>query len=356
MVICSNCVLPETFPGIKFNTDGVCIYCQKFEGKRIQNRFNEDKDRYKKKFLQLVSQLTRVSQQDDFNQGNQSGHRSYDVLMAFSGGKDSSYTLKILKKDFNLKILAITFNHGFVSEKALENIKTITGALDVDHIMFSPNQAFLCQAFKQSLHSDVYSLKTLERASSVCNTCMNMTKAILLKYSIMLGIPMIGYGWSPGQAPIQSSVMKWNLTMLRQTQEVMSHNFKKIMNENWNAFTIGPEVFDCFTKKSGTDHGALLYNIHPLAFLDYDEEKIIEDIKRLGWEDPEDTDSNSTNCLLNGYANLVHAERYGFHPYAFEIGGLVREGYMTREAGLAKLSIGPNEEIVERVKSKLGIR
>ena len=27
----------------------------------------------------------------------------------------------------------------------------------------------------------------------------------------------------------------------------------------------------------------------------------------------------------------------GYHPYAFEIAGLVRDGHMTREEGLAKL-------------------
>ena len=25
---CCKCVLPETFPGISFNTEGVCNYCQ----------------------------------------------------------------------------------------------------------------------------------------------------------------------------------------------------------------------------------------------------------------------------------------------------------------------------------------
>ena len=45
------------------------------------------------------------------------------------------------------------------------------------------------------------------------------------------------------------------------------------------------------------------YNIHPLAFLEYNEEKIYARLSELGWEKPDDTDPNSTNCLLNAFAN-----------------------------------------------------
>jgi len=97
------------------------------------------------------------------------------------------------------------------------------------------------------------------------------------------------------------------------------------------------------------------YNICPLAFLVYNERKILNEIRALGWEPPEDTDANSTNCLLNAFANKVHQERFGFHPYAFEIAGLVREGHMTREAGLKRLSTPPDSSIVESVARKLGV-
>jgi len=89
--------------------------------------------------------------------------------------------------------------------------------------------------------------------------------------------------------------------------------------------------------------------------LDYNEEDILNAIKEIGWVNPKDTDSNSTNCLLNGFANQMHIKQYGFHPYAFEIAGLVREGYMTREEGLKKLSVPPDPEVIKYVKKKLGI-
>jgi hypothetical protein len=68
------------------------------------------------------------------------------------------------------------------------------------------------------------------------------------------------------------------------------------------------------------------YNVHPLAFLDYNEERIIKEIGEIGWKAPDDTDSNSTNCLLNAFANDVHIKRFKFHPYVWEIANMVRAG------------------------------
>ena len=97
------------------------------------------------------------------------------------------------------------------------------------------------------------------------------------------------------------------------------------------------------------------YNIHPLAFLDYNEEKIYHDITRLGWEAPRDVDANSTNCLLNSFANVVHKKRFGYNPYIFELANLVREGYLDRTIALNRLRQEEAPHIVTMIKGKLGI-
>jgi tRNA(Ile)-lysidine synthase TilS/MesJ len=255
-----------------------------------------------------------------------------------------------------MKVLAITFNHGFVSQQAIKNIKKVTETLNVDHIMVTPNQKVLCSAFTKSISSDLYPIRALERASSICNTCMNLTKSLLMKYAIETGVPFIAYGWSPGQAPIQSSVMRLNLSMIRQTQSVVINTLKKIMREELNSFVLQERHFKILDFDMENAKEVFLYNIHPLAFLEYNEEKILKEIEKLGWALPKDTDANSTNCLLNACANQIHQEQHGFHPYAFEVAGLVREGYITRENGMAKLSIPPDEKVIDYVREKLGIQ
>jgi hypothetical protein len=168
-----------------------------------------------------------------------------------------------------------------------------------------------------------------------------------------MGIPFIAYGWSPGQAPIQSSVMKLNLSMIRQTQSVVINTLKKVIGEELSPFVLQERHYKILDFDKENAKEVFLYNIHPLAFLEYKEGKIIKEIEKLGWEPPRDTDANSTNCLLNSYANQIHQEQHGFHPYAFEIANLVREGYIRREIGLEKLSMLPDERTINYVKKKL---
>jgi hypothetical protein len=73
----------------------------------------------------------------------------------------------------------------------------------------------------------------------------------------------------------------------------------------------------------------------------------------MGWEKPDDTDPNSTNCLLNALGIKVHKERFQFHPYAFELANLVRSGYMDREVALARLEEEANPRIVDAIKRRL---
>lgn len=329
MIRCTKCILPENFPSIKFDADGVCNYCKSYKG---QERQDDLKSQHRLKFESLLKNHTTPS---------------YDVLIAYSGGKDSTYTLDIFKNRYKLNILAITFDHGFLSPFAKENILTACNTLGIDHITFKPRFDILKKIFAASVNDNIYSKKTLERASTICSSCMGLVKSITLKLAIEKNIPFIGYGWSPGQAPVQSSVMKINASFIRGSQKTFYDPLYKIAGEDIKPYFLDEANF----KKLQSS----LHNIHPLAFLEYNEEAIYQRIQELGWKQPQDTDSNSSNCLLNSFANQVHIQKYGFHPYAFEIAGLVRAGVMSSEEGIEKIEAPQNEDIISQVKSKLGL-
>jgi hypothetical protein len=184
---------------------------------------------------------------------------------------------------------------------------------------------------------------------------MYLAKAIFLKSAIEMEIPLIAYGWSPGQAPIQSSVMKLNPSMIEQSQTLMIDSIGKIMGDDVKPFLLQKRHYGMIESMNDEMEGHFLYNIHPLAFLEYDEEAILQKIEKLGWKQPSDTDSNSSNCLLNSLANRIHLDRYGFHPYAFENAGLIREGFISREKGMDKLSREMDEELISRIRNMIGI-
>ena len=327
---CTKCILPETFPGIRFNDEGVCNHCLQFKG---EENLKEKKEIYLAKFQELIGQIKGISE--------------YDCTLAYSGGKDSTYTLYLLKKVFNLNVLTLTLDNGFISDQAFKNIRAVADNLGVDNIIFRPNFQTLKKIFHHASEHPMYSAKTLERASTICTSCVAFVKFAFLKIALEKKVPIMAWGWSPGQAPIRSSIMKINPVFFKQSQKALKDPMGKIVGDDIDKYFLSEEQFE--------NKDIFPYNVSPLAFMEYDEHKILEKIKLFGWHAPEDVDKNSTNCLLNSFANKVHIDKYGFHPYAFEIAGMVREGVMTREEGLEKVSGVGSEETIEFAKTKLGI-
>ena len=112
---CSKCVLPDTFPFIDFDTEGICNYCRNY--KKIE--YKGDK---------ALSELV-----DTFRKpGNQP-----DCLVPFSGGRDSSYALHYIVKELGMKPLAYSYDWGMVTDLARRNQARLCGKLGVEHIYIS---------------------------------------------------------------------------------------------------------------------------------------------------------------------------------------------------------------------------
>ena len=329
--ICTRCILPDTFPGIKFDDNGVCNNCLR-EEKAIKKAVAKKAD-YKKRLDELI-------------QDQRDKAPVYDVIVAYSGGKDSSYTLKLLKERYDLRILAYTFDNHFTSPFAFENIKNVTNQLKVDHIQFRPPWETGKHLFSLTAKKDIFSKTTLLRASSICTTCIGMVKSIVLKTALEMNIPFVAFGWSPGQAPIQSAIMKTNPGLNRQTQAAYLKAFPNETKKVINNYLVPDSYYEIYKDK-------FPYNIHPLAFFDYNEEKIKDQLESIGWKIPSDTDTNSSNCLLNAYANHCHIVRNGFHPYVWEIANMVRQGIIDRDEGIKKIYTDQDKTMIKYVEEKL---
>lgn len=330
MTTCTRCILTEGFPGISFDEQGVCNFCRSYKPETVNA---EAKRKYEEKFLSLVKERRSRS--------------GYDVLMAYSGGKDSTYTLDLFVNKYGLKVLALTFDNTFISERSFVNMRNVTAALGVDHLIIRPNPQTLNTIFRTAAKQELYSHKAMERASTICTSCIGLVKAVILRTALEKDIPFVGFGWSPGQAPIQASVMRTNPGLTRATQKTITEPLTNVVGsaEILSQYFVTDQQFDNAER--------FPWNIHPLAFLEYNEEKMMVRNKELGWEKPLDTDPNSSNCLLNAYANQVHHDRYGFHPYAWEIANMVRSGVMTRAKGMEKFESGENPDLVKYAQDRL---
>lgn len=328
--ICKRCVLSEYFPGVRFNSEGICNYCLDYEN---EENLNKRKIEYRQKFEELVER--------------NKGQSSYDVVMSYSGGKDSTYTMMILKEEYGLNIVAVTLDNGFLSNQASRNINSAVEKLGINHIFFKPRFDMMSRIFRHCSENDIFPLKTIERASTICTACMAIVKSIVLRLAIEEDVPFVAFGWSPGQAPITSSIMKNNPKMVKMMQKTVFDPLYMIVGTDIKPFFLEDRHFE--------EHYRFPYNVHPLAFLEYNEEKIYHSLVRLGWVAPEDVDANSTNCLLNSFANVVHKERFKYNPYMFELANMVREGYLDRTTALDRLQQIEDAQIVNSVKQRLGI-
>lgn len=319
---CARCGLPRTYPGVQFNKDDICNYCVYFD---------LYKDREKLIKLELEKRFTEL-----INTVRQENHK-YHCIVAYSGGKDSTFLLHYLKTHFKLTVLACTFDNGFMSSTALQNIERITKELDIESKIIKPDFDVLREAFTYALTKKIpYPKEILAMMSPVCAVCIGMVFGITLDLAIHLEIPLMFTGFTPGQYPAISlenflkvqSCLFFSDKIYRDDPADVLKLLADPIREQFGE-KIGKYFFKSQYVSSGLKVPKILFPFH--ALLEYDENRIISDISRLGWVRPKDTDNCSTNCLLNSLGIYACIKQVGYHPYVGELSHLVREGRINLE-------------------------
>lgn len=322
--LCRRCILPSTFPGIRFDDEGLCQWCG--SGTPVV-----DFEDIRRKVEAMVRPLLRSAPH-------------YDIVLAFSGGKDSTYTLQYLKETFQARVLALTVDNDFVSDEAYENCLRVTAALGVDHIFFKPNPSAMMEIYRESLVRDFHSRYSMSRATAICNSCISVINTQVMTFASNYDVPIVAGGYVGGQVPTESGFMRRNLDLLEPVRRPFLEKVSKALS---------PDSFRLFQQRRGTRNEVLMIN--PLTYLNLSESDILAAIASLGWVKPADTGRASTNCLLNDYAIQAHEKVFQFHPYVFELATLVRRGLLARENALAKLDVHFSERESGEIERKLGL-
>jgi tRNA(Ile)-lysidine synthase TilS/MesJ len=268
-------------------------------------------------------------------------------MVEFSGGKDSSYTLHKLKKDYPfLKVLAVQFQNGFTSEGAVKNAKKICEITGSDYFQLTMEKEILYDVFRRAAESyDSFPKFAKYRASDICNTCITIIKQKLIEQAIVQKAPFIVFAFTAGQSPnpiinLSPNFIQWSRNLFEKQLE------KTGIDDKDELFLIKKEVIKNM-------EGSTLSILHPLCLWEYSEDRVLDTLLKIGWEQPGINDSNSTNCTLNAFACYNHLEKYGFHPYAFDTAGLVRSGEMPREEGFEKINQELSESLIEEAAKEL---
>lgn len=112
---CKKCILPETFPFIEFDEEGVCNYCRSYKKNKVKG---------KAVLEETISKFRSKSGKPD-------------CIVGISGGRDSTYGLHYIKNVLRMNPIAYTYDWGMATDLAKRNISRVCGKLGVEHILIS---------------------------------------------------------------------------------------------------------------------------------------------------------------------------------------------------------------------------
>jgi N-acetyl sugar amidotransferase len=121
---CSRCILNSDFPGIQFDSEGVCNNCHSFDESNKKYAITE------KNTKKLATHIEKIKKDGC--------GKEYDCIIGVSGGRDSTYCLYIAQK-WGLRPLAVHYDNNMNSKIAVENIKKACSILDIDLSTFIVN-------------------------------------------------------------------------------------------------------------------------------------------------------------------------------------------------------------------------
>jgi N-acetyl sugar amidotransferase len=289
---CTKCLLPETQETITFDSKGICNVCK-------QQKIKKDKiDWIKKKeeFIELINKYK--------------GKYDYDCIVPYSGGKDSTYTLYTLVKDFGLKPLVVCFDHGFLRPKLRENTERTIKKLGVDYLHFRPNWHIV----KKTM------LESLKRKGDFCWHCHTGIMSFPMQIAVKFKVPLIIWGEPSAEYTAYYSY--------EDNEEVDERRFNM-----WVNLGITAQDMVGFLDKNVTERDLLPFTYPKLrdlkainyrsvclgSYIPWDIKKQSELIKNeLGWEGnrvegiPPEYDYEKIECYFQGVRDYLKFLKRGF--------------------------------------------
>jgi len=315
---CSRCVLPETHETIIFDEAGVCNICrqQEFKQKAI------DWGVKKRELDQLIASYR--------------GKADYDCIVPFSGGKDSTWTLHYLVKEYGLKPLVVRFDHGFLRPNVIENPLRTARALGVDVHHFTPNWRVVQKLMLQSF---------LEKGD-FCWHCHTGIFAYPMRVAVNCRVPLVIWGEPSSEYTAYYSY--------DQPEEVDEKRFNRYIN-------LGIGADDMFVRLEGMVDSRDLdpFRYPPLkelrkldyrsvclgSFIPWDVKKqsaIIRD--ELGWRGdevenvPPGYDYEKIECCLQGVRDYIKYIKRGYSRPTHLASIDIRNGRLSREEALETIA------------------
>lgn len=215
---CSRCLMPNSRPRIVFDEDGVCNACRHAEEKRTA----VDWEARKRQFIDLIAPY-------------RSKDGSWDCIVPWSGGKDSSSIAYKLKFEFGMNPLLVTFSPQVPNEVGIHNREALI-QLGFDHFFFRPNQR---------VHRRLARRFFIERGNQKVAWDAGVN-VIPVKVAVKFNIPLVFYA-EHGESEYGGKVLSEESKKIRDFTEVIEHQIgddpRNWIDEEIRADDLNPYVY-----------------------------------------------------------------------------------------------------------------
>jgi len=318
---CTRCILPETYPYIGFDDQGVCYYCRTWKS-------------VAPKGAAALEKLVEPYRSKD---------GSPDVIVAFSGGRDSSYGLHYVKTVLGMNPVAFTYDWGMVTDLARRNCARVCGKLGVEHIIRSADitakrryvrknieawlkkpelgMVTLFMAGDKEFYSQARALRKETGIKLVIFCTGNMIEEAKYKTGLM-GVPQDDDGMVLTKMSLRNKVgmLGYFAKNFATNPAYWNESLLDTANAFWQTFVVKDDF---------------LYLFH---YLPWREENIVGTIRReYDWESA--TDTTTTWRIGDGTAafyNYIYGTMAGFTEDEAMLSNMVREGHITRDEAVVR--------------------
>lgn len=321
---CVACGISSRTPGSDLDDQGVCKDCRDYEvlSGQVERYFNAPED------LREVLRQAKPSERG-----------GYDCVVLTSGGKDSTYMLYQMVREFGVRPMVFTLDNGYLSERAISNVNQACEDLGVDLEVGS------------TPHMGAIFADSLRRHCNVCNGCFKTIYTLSMSLARRIGVSTIVTGLSRGQL------------------------FETRLSDTFRARQFDPAQID----RMVTDARKVYHHVDDAVYrlLDtelFEDERIFDEIRFIDfyryvdvplsevyeylegqtvWQRPEDT-GRSTNCLINDAGIYVHNRVRGYHNYALPYSWDVRLGHKERLVAMEELDDEIDQNRVKQILQEIG--
>lgn len=305
---CVRCVMPETQEGQEFDIDGFCNVCRSSEEK-----------------MRIDWKARRVSLESILQQAKEdASDQEYDCLVPISGGKDSTFQLHVLVREFGMRPLTVTFSHNWFSAIGMFNLFNAIECFDVDNVLFTPRRKLVNSLAK----------KSLEKIGDACWHCHAGVGAFPLRVAKDYGIKLVIWGESVAESSSRGTYASPILTF---DQEYFTRVSAKKGPQEFLGDGVEKRDLRKFEPLSKEDYEASkIKGIHLGDFIFWDEERQTEFVqKEYGWREDKVEGTykgyKSAECVMPGVHDFACYLKRGYGRTSFHLSSDIRSGLISRE-------------------------